>query len=230
MPDDVAPAAKFSSPAEALAVSLAAIAAGFAFLWLHACLASVLWLAHRMPLAPQDLAHASWLNSYTTATHFSGVLGTAMCAVLVLMGVSIAVAKRTPVPMLAALLVAAAGNMVTDEGHYVRIGILAGHIKIGCFVEEMRECHEMLGLDSKGLPSRYEASGLDARWYVDKRARIDWNPMYSMPGSAFLAAPLYAHRADELERKLNAQRAELAAHLERHRAAAAREPGEAPGV
>ncbi len=208
-----------SAPGGLLAcAALAAFALGA--LYLLACVASALWLRHAVPLDAQDLRDAAWLSSYTTAMHFSGVLGAALAVTWVLMSLALAVARQSAMPL---LLAAAAGlfSWAHQEDTLVRVGVLAGHVRIGCFVPEALECREMLGLPAAGAVSRYnppalrDGEGLNAAWY---QARIDALPAsvrtaaleFSLPGASMLATPWVALNADVLRERLAEQHAELA--------------------
>jgi len=191
-----------------------------AVIWFMVCLFSTAWLAYHVPLTEQDLQWASWLISYSTATHFGhGYLAMAMAVAAVLMGLAMAVARRTPIPLIAGLLMAGSLYVVSIEGTVVRVGLLAGHIKIGCYVYEMRECHDMFGLDSTGLRSRYAArsghpgAGEDAAWYVKQRGDISANSLFVLPGAAFLVTPFYLTQTDAINAMLEAQRAEVQQYI-----------------
>lgn len=186
--------------------------------WIGLCAISVLYLGYRVPLNELDLAKASWITSPTDASYLRGVLG----AVFVLVGSMLALAgliSRSWTAAAVGLIVAAGAHFGTDMTHTVRMGLLNGNIKIGCYVWEMRECHEMLGLDTSSLPSRYavkgvvEPGGLYAPWYQKRLDNLEWNRWYSWPPTAFLVAPLHIGDVDRLQALLRDQRGQVQAYM-----------------
>lgn len=184
-------------------------------LWLLVASLCAMWLAYQVPITDTDLAQASWLPSYTTATHFSGFMAWAMGFTVLLMGLGIAFAKQSLLPCLASAALLC-GVSLNSEQLMVRIGIATDTIKVGCFVYEAKECRVMQGLPAMEAPSRYGDDGLNADWYVTARqkavtARPTDVALQSIPGWAFLQAPLYVTDAPRIKAKLEQQRADLAA-------------------
>lgn len=183
--------------------------------WLGLCLVSALWLKYSVPLTSEDLAHASWLASYTSATHFTGVLSAGLIIVSIIMASGIAVAKNSAMLFIPGLVVAGTIWMAGSEDTMVRVGINAGSIKIGCYAYESRECHEMLGVPVGGAPSRYaseaeQAEGkLDADWYTQAKGEQPTSPWDAMPGGYLIRTPFLLGKEAELNHKIAAQRAEV---------------------
>lgn len=189
-------------------------------LWLLVAGLSAIWLAYQVPITDTDLAQASWLPSYTTATHFSGIMAWAMGFTVLLMGLGISFAKQSLLPCLASAALLC-GVSLNSEQLMVRIGIATDTIKVGCFVYEAKECRVMQGLPAMEAPSRYGEDGLNADWYVTARqkavtARPTDVALQSIPGWAYLQAPLYVTDAPRIKAKLEQQRADLAALTAAH--------------
>lgn len=186
---------------------------GMALLWLIICVGGTLWLSAAVPLTADDLAQASWLGSYSTAMHFSGFFAKALGATMILMGCGIGLAKQTPLPALTGLLVASAIGLSTGEESMVRVGVAYDTIKIGCFVEESKECRAMLGLPADSARSRYAPAAdrytgnLNADWYADALGDRDVSVFDLFPGGYFLRTPFLLTQTAELNAKLEAQRA-----------------------
>lgn len=183
-------------------------------LWLAVAAVSAMWLAYQVPLTGDDLVSASWLPSYTTATHFSGFMAWAMGATMLLMGLAIALAKQSLLPVISSVLILG-GLSLNSEELMVRIGIATDTVKIGCFVYETTECRVMLGLPAGKTQSRYGSDGLNTDWYQAAREKaITANPsdiaLQSVPGWAFLQAPFYVTDTEALRQKVAQQRSALA--------------------
>ena len=195
------------------------VLSGLAFTWLLLCAVSTAWLSWAVPLTDQDIEWASWAGSYTLATHFSGPFGVAFAVAVALMGLAMAVAQRSLMPLAAAAVFAVAVYVPGTQGALVREGVMDGTIRIGCYVWETRECLEQLGLRVEGAPSRYarkpDGGVADAPWYLEARAQVRINEtraaVASMPGGLFLQSPLLLGRAAELNARLEEQRAQVRA-------------------
>jgi len=139
---------------------------------------------------------------------------------VLLMGLGISFAKQSLLPCLASAALLC-GVSLNSEQLMVRIGIATDTIKVGCFVYEAKECRVMQGLPAMEAPSRYGEDGLNADWYVTARqkaatARPTNVALQSIPGWAFLQAPLYVTDAPRIKAKLEQQRADLAALTAAH--------------
>lgn len=53
------------------------------------------------------------------------------------------------------------------EKQAVRIGLIAGTVKVGCYVWDTKECGAMLGLDSSINQSKYGPDKTKADWYIE---------------------------------------------------------------
>lgn len=196
------------------------VMASVCVIWLAATALSAMWLAYQVPLTGDDLVYASWLPSYTTATHFSGFMAWAMGATMLLMGLGMGLAKQSILPVISAVLMLG-GLSLNSEELMVRIGIATDTVKIGCFVYETTECRVMLGLPAGKTQSRYGADGLNAGWYQAARDKaITANPsdiaLQSVPGWAFLQAPFYVTDTEYIKQKVAQQRAALAQFKANH--------------
>lgn len=199
-----------------LAMGLGLAAAG----WLCAGLIASVVLAVQAPVSREDLHLSSWLGSKSLALHWTtGTMGTLTLMVVLISGLGMASAKSKVMPAVIALVVAAAGWIGLSEEAYVRMGVLQGTVRIGCFVPEMAECRQQLGLSGKGLPSRYEPLGSGTQagrwsaWYREERAKVvgaelearaKWQ---SMPGVPLLLAPLHVLDGGEIQQLMADQKA-----------------------
>lgn len=182
------------------------------------------YLAWQVPLTAEDLRHASWLSSHTTALHFStGPMGYAFAGIAVLMGLVVSISKQTPLPAVVGGCMALALQLGMGEASVVRIGVLEGTIRIGCYVPQTEECRAMLGLpQDPAIRSMYPSRGEPASafgaapWYVQARKavvsleqekRAAWS---SIPGMAVLRAWRYGGSAPRLQALLAEQRAQVA--------------------
>jgi len=182
------------------------------------------YLAWQVPLTAEDLRHASWLSSPTTALHFStGPMGYAFTGIAVLMGLAVSLSKQTPLPAVVGGCMALALQLGMREASVVRIGVLEGTVRIGCYVPQTAECRAMLGLPpDPAIRSMYPSRGEPASafgaapWYVQARKavvsleqekRAAWS---SIPGMAVLRAWRYGGSAPRLQALLAEQRAQVA--------------------
>lgn len=210
------------TPGQRLTAWALGLVVGLVFLWATVGLLVVGYFAREVPLTKEDLAMASWLGSPTMALHFTsaGFLGPALILTTMLTGVTMGIAKRSVLPMLAASLVCV--PMLVAEPSFVRIGLLDGTVRLGCYVPETRECLDMLGLDSEGAPSRYEA-GADSAWYAERlKSEVagvsEWRIVWaSFPMGAVMRAPLHMGEADKLRAILQTQRAQVQQFKDAHR-------------
>ncbi len=216
--------APLSTPAWTQAEKLIAAAAILFGLWLALCVASTIYLSHRAPLTELDFAKTSWLSSPTDALYLSGTLSISFMLIGLTITCAGLFATRQPLTVVIGLAIAVVAYYAGDKAHTVRIGILNGNIKIGCYVWQMRECHDMLGLSTQSLPSRYTPAHVDkigdmeAPWYREKVIRLEWNRWYALPVTAFIAAPLDAMHADHLQALIDAQRNQVQAYIEQNAA------------
>lgn len=181
-------------------------------------LASALWVWHAVPVSAQDLKDASWLYGAADVEHFTTMF-VPLGLVMALLGLAVGVARNRCLVAIHSVLV---GSLLAMSGLPSLNFIVAangGVATVGCFVWETTECHEMLGLASaEGLPSMYAP-----RAQADRTGEV-YTPEYDkqiteqrlraelfVPSVAAVAlTPLIAAHTDELNEKLNAQRAELA--------------------
>ncbi|MEX3984223.1 hypothetical protein AB4Y45_35290 [Paraburkholderia sp. EG287A] len=181
-------------------------------------LASALWVLHAVPVSAQDLKDASWLYGITDVVHFSSLfvgLGLTMAC----MGIFVGSLKRRYIFVVESVLI---GALISVAGLPTLNFIAAaegGSAKVGCFVQDTKECHAMLGLaGAVALPSMYVP-----REQADRTGEV-YTPAYDkkteelrsradlfMPAlSAVGRAPFIAFHTDALNAKLKVQRAEVA--------------------
>ncbi|WP_126223626.1 hypothetical protein [Burkholderia ambifaria] len=183
---------------------------------------SLLWLQHAVPVSEQDLKDASWLAGYSTLERFSG-MSAVFGVVIAFMGIAIGMMQHRMVTIAFSVVLGSTIFLAGRPSVQFIAAVDANTAKVGCFVWESKECRAMLGLHETGtLPSMYvpreeadRTGDVYAGWYnkalADARSKVR---ALSVSGTAI--APLLVFHTDELNAKLNAQRAEVA----RQRAAA----------
>jgi hypothetical protein len=196
-------------------------------LWVVVGVIAQIWLATQVPITLADVKNASWLPSYSTATHFTGgVLGPTIGLAFVAVGIGMFVVKRSVIPLLITLIVVVGGYYSGREESAVRIGVLEGVIRVGCYVPESKECASMLGLSTaSSAPSRYDSSGVagDATWYTERLSSLvnselaNKTMLASLPGGFTLMAPFHFLDAKKLSLLLDQQRAEVEALRQKDR-------------
>ncbi|RQR65297.1 hypothetical protein DIE18_02095 [Burkholderia sp. Bp9125] len=193
------------------------------FILLCVCLAcssvmmlSLLWLQHAVPVSEQDLKDASWLAGYSTLERFSG-MSAVFGILMAFMGSAIGVRHNRMATIAFSVVLGSTIFLAGRPSVQFIAAIDTNLAKVGCFVWESKECQEMLGLHGTGtLLSMYvpreeadRTGDVYADWYdkamADARAKVS---ALAIPGTAI--APLLAFHTDELNARLNAQRAELA--------------------
>lgn len=199
-----------------------AVALSISF-WVLLGILSCGWLAFNVPLTAQDLDNASWLGSPTTALHFTtGPMAYLLGSALILTGIATSMASGTPIPSFLAGVIVCAAAIGGSHESVVRIGLLDGTVKLGCYVEKSKECLDMLKLGSTAAPSRWDLKGRGpahphSEWYaqeLDKvvspavKARVIWT---AIPGGAVLRAPVHLLKAQKLQSLVKEQRKQLAA-------------------
>jgi hypothetical protein len=150
---------------------------------------------------------------------FRGVLGKVLGAGAVVFSIAAFVARRSFVGLAVAVLATVFVGSGSTEESIIRIGLLEGVVKVGCFVEETEECNEMLGLARPGeirvrrVTSMKAATPMFTPEYEERRAGVVTERqerlamLHSMPFGAWIRAPLYLGAAEQLKAKLEAQRA-----------------------
>lgn len=183
--------------------------------YLLACILAFLALSLVVPVDQKDLADASWL---VTPPAF-GAIGFWACTsfgVFALLHVFIQNLGH------AILLgtIAACCALATSESAALRLGVLQGDARIGCYTYESLECRKMLKLPIEDARSIYIADRNDASvghqfadWYAEQRVAFNTKIRSSIPstipGVALLNAPWTLLKTDELKNLLDSQRAEL---------------------
>lgn len=187
------------------------------FGWFMAAAMQHLWMTYQVPITVEDLQDASWLG----IPAITGTYGTptwAMPVVLLVAGSALCYFARLPKTFLMPVLLASI-VMLVGGGHAsnLRIGILAGTIKIGCFVDTA-ECRAMLGLPEQDAPARMFKvdSTAPTDWYRTQRAKVvpdssvHLAQVLSLPSASFFIAPLYIGETGRLKAMVAEQRRELA--------------------
>lgn len=192
--------------------------------WLLTGVGVTWWFALQVPVTALDIAHSSWLGSPTTALHFTaGPVGIAFTALFFCLGMFIAICRCQPVHGIVFILASVVMDTSLTNESFVRIGLLNGGIKIGCYVPEMRECREQLGMPADGAISRraspaeaksgmgYSQQYLTARGKVVSLEQENAGVFLSLPVSPIVLAPLYLGQTEKLKQILETQRADVAA-------------------
>lgn len=185
--------------------------------WLLVCTVSAFWLDLHVPVSKQDLAYASWRDSYSTQMFLGGAMRIGLIVLTVTMALGIAIVKQSGKVLLLGILAASAVFQAGSEVTIVRVGIDTGAIKIGCFVYESKECHDMLGIRSNSAPSIYASETqrshghVYADWYVEALPSHASSFIDLIPGGYLLRTPFLIGRESELRDKIKTQRAEVEA-------------------
>lgn len=188
------------------------------FAWFTAAAMQHLWLTSQVPITLEDLQDASWLG----IPAITGTYGTptwAMPVLLLAAGSVLCYFARLPKSFMMPVMLAAI-VMLVGGGHAsnLRIGILAGTIKIGCFVDTA-ECRAMLGLPEDDAPARMFKVNTEvptdeyraARAKVVPDSKVHLAQFLSLPSASFFVAPLYIGETERLKETVAEQRRELAA-------------------
>lgn len=189
-----------------------------AFLYLLACLASSIYLTVQVPISDTDAKLVSFLAPRLGLQYHGLFLG----GMIGLLGLGQLLSLR--VSGLIPAVLGLCAIFATSETTALRLGILNGDMKVGCFSYESAECRKMLGLpegDAKSIYRNGKDSGENAGWadwYATERASMESKVTGALPstfpGVAFLQAPIIAtSRLDDLKERLQAQKAEIEAYV-----------------
>lgn len=202
-----------------------------AIAWIAAGLGANMVLAAQAPVTSEHLHLASWLGQRGHAVHFTGgPMGTLLMVGLMIGALAMAARRSLGIVCLMTAAVGACGSISLSEEAYVRLGLLEGTVKLGCYVEQSTECMRQLGIVKEGSPSRYMPEGTSyeawqwSDWYRAERAKVVSPEMErkalltTLPGATVILAPLHAFEGARLEQMLTNQlqealkrRSELAA-------------------
>jgi len=169
------------------------------------------WLGHQAPLSVEQAAE---ITVFGQGRPMSQNLIFAMGLILLMFGIPLAMQKKTVIGMtlcwmFGLALVSATGTQFTNN-ILKRIAVLDGNARVGCFVEDSRECYEHLGMLDDFPDARSEGRpGKLAPW---AKAKLKGGPdnlvSYYIPGFLLIKAPFYVSRGSELNEKLATQRKE----------------------
>lgn len=186
--------------------------------WIALGFAVNLLLAVQAPVTSEHLHLASWLGSRGLAVHFTGgPAGTLLMVGLLIGGLAIAAARSVGAVCVGIAAVGACCSISLSEEAYVRLGVLEGTVKIGCYVETSAECSQQLGVEHKGKQSRYMPEGTSyepwrwSDWYRNERAKVvsaeteRRAKLTTLPGATVLLAPIHVLDGARLERLLDKQ-------------------------
>lgn len=182
---------------------------------LVACSACSVALSYVIPISQSDLDNSSWLGF--SPMGFSHLLK-GMGAVFIFMLVMNAIVQRFSAALVSCV-VAMFLFGASSTGTSLRLGVLQGDARVGCFAYQSLECRKMLGAPIDGAESIYAANtnggGEDryAPWYQAVRASIKSQLRSStpsaIPGIQFIKSPWILAHASEINAKLDEQRASL---------------------
>lgn len=176
------------------------------------CLVTNAYLKLQVPVSQQDLNHTSWLISYSVATHFAASkLGALLAVVSLVIGAALSFAKKNIMPLIGGCVWL--GFIVTfgNVEHTARLAYIYNGAKIGCYVEDMRECKAMLGVGDSAARSMYSENG-KASWYIKARGKFAASGEYNaFPGVMFIALPykMLSVEISEVNERLKRQRARV---------------------
>lgn len=190
------------SPSPSLMDLLFVTVLRFAVAWLVCATLAAAGLALTAPLTPQDLRWASWAPGYPDFDHPTRVLN----GLLLVGGLAVVFTRRRLREMLVWGLFVLVLQMASSPGTAIRIGLLTGEARVGCFDYSSPECVTRLGLPKRTPPTR-----LAKIQKQRSRPRPTEAPSTAglLPGAAFLASPLFIREAPALPGLLALQRAEV---------------------
>ena len=180
------------------------------FAYTLACVIAYFWMSQKVPLSDEDIVNASWLTPRIGHGFHGSFFG------VILLGFAIlhAIFRSKAIAFVAAL---AAVVLITSssESGQLRLGILDGQAKIGCFTYQALECRKMLNVSEEGAQSMYAQNGESfaknekyASWYRPIREQLEAQAK-GIPQLAFLRGPFLLGRAEDIRRKVEFQRLEL---------------------
>jgi hypothetical protein len=192
---------------------------GLGILYLLFGVLSYFWIAYQVPITASDIDSSSWLAPRMGVQFHTSVIG-GMIALLAFGKFFLGRFVASFVLAIAAACAIIGGS----ESGALRVGVLNGDAKIGCFTYQALECRRMLGLSEEGARSIYLADKRTAGagnpwgyadWYLPIRlglsAQSGATYPSTFPGVAIFVSPFMLGKVDELNESLSAQRAELAA-------------------
>lgn len=173
------------------------------------------WLAYKVPVSAQDLHDSSWLFSFAPVDYMRNVIGLGLSATCLVMGAVIGITRNAAFPVLSGVFFAVVLHAAGSPTVQLRESVAGGTAKIGCFVWDSKECRQMLGVPVSNARSMYVPRAEADRtgevyedWYLKARRKLE--PSLLQTTIPLLKAPYYALNTDELNARLNAQRAEVA--------------------
>lgn len=179
--------------------------------------ASLVWFAYEVPITYKDISRSSWWFSTNPAYNHIANSFSAKAMLFLVVITALASRKVLGVITAAAILITFLANTPQAQ---LRMGILSGSIKIGCYVEHTFECQTMLGLPSTGKTIHASvqpalSTKVYADWYMNaaqalpnKPSQLDIKPT-SLPAGAVIQAIRYMIRIEDLQILISVQRAAL---------------------
>jgi hypothetical protein len=180
------------------------------FAYTLVCLIAYFWISQKVPLSDEDLANASWLTPRLGLGFHGFFFGVILLGFAIIQAIFHSKARALFAALIAIVLITSS----SESGH-LRLGILDGQAKIGCFTYQALECRKMLNLSEEGAQSIYVQNvGSFAKneqyagWYLHIREQLEAQAE-GLPELAFLRSPFLLIRAEEIRRKVEFQRSEL---------------------
>ena len=184
------------------------------------------WYVGQVPLSEQDIKQLSWWYESTSVYrhHFTSMAGLVAISVLLVTFWCAAIERKAfRKPVIGLTIAIFAVLFASSERAVIRMGLLTGTIKIGCYVKTSLECQQMLGTATTGQ-SRF-ASEQDmteqttptrhATWYTDAASELPSAPssenirLTSIPGGALIQALAHIGKVKQLQEIVTDQRAAL---------------------
>lgn len=174
------------------------------------CLIAYFWISHKVPLSDEDLANASWLTPRLGLEFHGFFFGVILLGFAIIQAIFHSKARAVVAALVAIVLITSS----SESGH-LRLGILDGQAKIGCFTYQALECRKMLNVSEEGAQSVYAQNGESfaknekyASWYRPIREQLEAQAK-GIPQLAFLRGPFLLGRAEDIRREVEFQRLEL---------------------
>lgn len=187
--------------------------------------AALVWYAVEVPLSDKDVSNASWwYETLPIYKIFSSAMVQALLACVISLTLFTQIRQKRYLELAFLCVMLVSTFYATLPRSLIRMGVLTGTVKIGCYVETSLECQKMFGIAQTGQ-SRFVTLDLGngktqrtaraAQWYLQEISDLPTTPtraniaLISIPGGALMLALSNLDKVDLLQGRLDNQRAFL---------------------